>query len=87
MKIKDHSGREHDIFAVGVEADRDERMEVYFYVMGKISGICGRVDTCCIRAFFGVEGMHAAFDLQQELQAALDAERKAIYKKAREAQP
>lgn len=87
MKIKDCSGREHDIFAVCVEADRDERMEAYFYVMGKISGMCGRVDVCCIKAFRGVEGMDAALCLQEELRAALAAEREAIYEKAREVSP
>lgn len=87
MKIKDYSGTEHDIYAVCVEVDRDKRMEVYFYVMGKSCGICGSVEVCCIKAFRGVEGMHAALDLLQDLRAGLREKREAADGKAREAQP
>ncbi|MBD5480525.1 MAG: hypothetical protein HDR14_14785 [Lachnospiraceae bacterium] len=87
MKVKDYGGREHDVFSVSVEADRDGRGEVYFYVMGKTRGDCGSVKTCCIDVFRGLQELDAALDLQQEIRSGRRKEQEAALEKARELQP
>lgn len=82
MKVKNYEGREFDIYSAGVEVERTSFMKVYFYVMGRIRGDYGSVETCCINVFCGVEEMDAALDLLQELRAGLMKEHEAIHKRA-----
>lgn len=84
MKVKDYEGRKFDVYSVRLEADRDGRRRVFFYMMGSIRGDYGSVKTCCINVFRGVEEMDAALDLLQELRAGLIKEQEAIHQRTLE---